>query len=456
MNLFLLRFDRKDGTQIMKKMVCEICGSNDIEKKDGVFVCKSCGTQYSTEEAKKLLIEVSGNVEVSGSVKVDNSERLENLYSNARRARDAANFAEAAKYYDYILMEDPNSWEANFFSVYCKAFSCKIAQIGAYAILVANSFPEVLRLIKDDVPESDWNSTVKKITTLLDALYRELIKGSYDFYKPYSDFAAIAQDGFKCCDGSATCGDAIYSAFSGNQTVQKNAVTLWNTCIFLCDGLIELRPSKIDPYTLSWESRQSYRKKMEKYQEKVFRVSDPDGYRKRKEEQAERERVRREEQAERERKEREAYEASQPKTEEERLQRLIYDDKSLLWFMGGLILIGIGVGFIAYWITTYQEFPPIGFCLALSPCILVGAIGLWFGIDGLKVVRGYKKQLKIIKKLSKQEENKNGLLGFIEQQEKEMEIYKKQYERGELTADEYIALINDIERKIKEASSDSN
>lgn len=54
----------------MKKMVCEICGSNDIEKKDGVFVCNSCGTKYSTEEAKKLLVEVSGKVEVSGSVKV--------------------------------------------------------------------------------------------------------------------------------------------------------------------------------------------------------------------------------------------------------------------------------------------------------------------------------------------------------------------------------------------------
>ena len=268
----------------MKKMVCEICGSNDIEKKDGVFVCNSCGTKYSTEEAKKLLVEVSGKVEVSGSVKVDNSDRLENLYSNARRARNALNFEEAAKYYDYILMEDSNSWEANFFSVYCKAFSCKIAQIGAYAIQVANSFPGVLRLIKENVPQSDWNSTVKELATLLDALYRELIKGSYDFHKSYFDFVSIANDGIKCCDGAAACGDAIDSAFKGNQMVQKNAITLWNTCIFLCDGLIDLRPSKLDPYTLTAASRNSYRDVMNKYQDKIYRVSDPEGYRRKQEE----------------------------------------------------------------------------------------------------------------------------------------------------------------------------
>ena len=43
----------------MKKMVCEICGSQSIKKEDGVFVCQECGTQYSTEEAKKLLSEIN-------------------------------------------------------------------------------------------------------------------------------------------------------------------------------------------------------------------------------------------------------------------------------------------------------------------------------------------------------------------------------------------------------------
>jgi hypothetical protein len=42
----------------MKKMICEICGSQSIKKENGVFVCQECGTEYSLEEAKKLLTEL--------------------------------------------------------------------------------------------------------------------------------------------------------------------------------------------------------------------------------------------------------------------------------------------------------------------------------------------------------------------------------------------------------------
>ena len=38
----------------MKQMVCEMCGGTDLIKQDGVFVCQTCGTKYSIEEAKKM------------------------------------------------------------------------------------------------------------------------------------------------------------------------------------------------------------------------------------------------------------------------------------------------------------------------------------------------------------------------------------------------------------------
>ena len=41
----------------MKQLICEMCGSTDLLKQDGVFVCQSCGTKYSVEEAKKMMIE---------------------------------------------------------------------------------------------------------------------------------------------------------------------------------------------------------------------------------------------------------------------------------------------------------------------------------------------------------------------------------------------------------------
>ena len=39
----------------MKELQCELCGSTDIIKQEGVFVCQSCNTKYSLEEAKKIL-----------------------------------------------------------------------------------------------------------------------------------------------------------------------------------------------------------------------------------------------------------------------------------------------------------------------------------------------------------------------------------------------------------------
>ena len=42
----------------MKQLTCEMCGGTDLLKQDGVFVCQSCGTKYSVEEAKKLMVDV--------------------------------------------------------------------------------------------------------------------------------------------------------------------------------------------------------------------------------------------------------------------------------------------------------------------------------------------------------------------------------------------------------------
>ena len=42
----------------MKKMVCEICGSQKIRKENEFFSCLECGTEYSLEEAKNLLKEI--------------------------------------------------------------------------------------------------------------------------------------------------------------------------------------------------------------------------------------------------------------------------------------------------------------------------------------------------------------------------------------------------------------
>lgn len=153
----------------MKQLTCEMCGSTDLMKQDGVFVCQTCGCKYSIEEAKKMMVE--GAVDVSGStVKVDTQQKKENLYEIARRARDENNSTSAAKYYDMILQEDPFSWEASFYATYYTAMGTKIGQIADSAATVRNCFASVLNLIKDRVPENSQQDCVKEIIARVKAI----------------------------------------------------------------------------------------------------------------------------------------------------------------------------------------------------------------------------------------------------------------------------------------------
>ena len=56
----------------MKPLICDMCGSGDIVKVDNLFVCQSCGTKYSIEAAKKMMI--SGQVEVVNVVNTVNHD----------------------------------------------------------------------------------------------------------------------------------------------------------------------------------------------------------------------------------------------------------------------------------------------------------------------------------------------------------------------------------------------
>ncbi len=86
----------------MKQLTCEMCGSADLIKQDGIFVCQSCGTKYSVEEARKMMVE--------GTVEIDDSPKIDNYYTMAESAFDAGNQREAEDYCNKILEINPNDY----------------------------------------------------------------------------------------------------------------------------------------------------------------------------------------------------------------------------------------------------------------------------------------------------------------------------------------------------------
>lgn len=99
----------------MKAIICEMCNSQDMIKQDGFFVCQSCGTRYSVEEAKKLM------VEIESPIKIDNSDYVQRYLQNARRAMGKEDWPEVEKYYNMVEQNDPTNIEAIFYSAYGKA-----------------------------------------------------------------------------------------------------------------------------------------------------------------------------------------------------------------------------------------------------------------------------------------------------------------------------------------------
>lgn len=98
-----------------------MCGSNDFAKIDGFMVCQSCGTKFTVEDAKKMMVEVEGTVSVQGTVQIDKTSEVQKHLANARRALEKEDWDDVVRYYNLVEENDPTDIEAIFYSTYGKA-----------------------------------------------------------------------------------------------------------------------------------------------------------------------------------------------------------------------------------------------------------------------------------------------------------------------------------------------
>lgn len=142
----------------MKEIICEMCGSNNIIKQEGVYVCQSCGTKYSPEEAKKLMVE--------GTVTIDKSSEKENLKTLAKRYYDNGEFEKADDYYDRIMELDPHDWEAVYYGGFAssKRSTFDNLRLGEAVIGAENA----IHIIEDD--EKDKYSKIFREELISEAI----------------------------------------------------------------------------------------------------------------------------------------------------------------------------------------------------------------------------------------------------------------------------------------------
>lgn len=151
----------------MKKIVCEMCGSNDLMKKDNVYVCESCGTKYSVEEAKKMMIE--GKVDVSGSkVKVDEKDKIKNFLMMANNAYDADNKKEAENYCNKIIEIEPENSDAWLLKGKSAGWQSTLANLRIDESV--NAFQKAIDNAPKDKADKVKKEAIKETTSLCSAL----------------------------------------------------------------------------------------------------------------------------------------------------------------------------------------------------------------------------------------------------------------------------------------------
>ncbi|MBR5569756.1 MAG: TFIIB-type zinc finger domain-containing protein [Oscillospiraceae bacterium] len=241
----------------MKQLKCEMCGGTDLVKQDGLFICQSCGVKYSVEEAKKMMVEIDGTVEVKGTVKVDHTDKVKNLYQLARMDIDKESCGNAQRYYEGILLEEPTSWEAQFFVEYIKCWNSKVKELYTAPMAFSDCLDGIINLIKNC--ENNVNQQRVALATIctrsekmFDMLF-SAAKNRYDTkaseepfipsYKPgLSDYYEAAVDKanneraaraefYKNCDAIFSIltklGDAIETVFVGNEEFRQFSLKPW-------------------------------------------------------------------------------------------------------------------------------------------------------------------------------------------------------------------------------------
>ena len=158
----------------MKAIVCEMCNSRDLIKQDGLYVCQSCGTKYTVEEAKKLFV----NVENLGSAQ--NYEVL------AKSAYDSGNYQESESYATKIIEIDPSNAIAWLIKGASAAWQSSVANMRMEEFL---SSVEQACNASNTIEELEENA--KWAYTTCYSLCLALNKLVVDYVKEYPDQALI-------------------------------------------------------------------------------------------------------------------------------------------------------------------------------------------------------------------------------------------------------------------------
>lgn len=156
----------------MKKIVCELCECMEFTKEGGMFICNSCGTKYTAEEARGMMREVEGAAPaVTGGAPVGavpmgnpNQQQLDNILLLASSAYEADNKAEAENYCNQAIVLDAMCYKAWMLKGKAVGWQSKIDNLRIEE--AAHSFCKAIDFAPEEEKEDIKNQSVEELKRL--------------------------------------------------------------------------------------------------------------------------------------------------------------------------------------------------------------------------------------------------------------------------------------------------
>lgn len=172
----------------MKKIVCELCEGMEFTKEGGMFVCNSCGTKYTAEEARGMMREVEGaGPAVTGGAPAavpmgnPNQQQLDNILLLASSAYEADNKEEAENYCNQAIVMDAMCYKAWMLKGKAVGWQSKIDNLRIEE--AAHSFCKAIDFAPEEEKEDLKTQAVEELKNLgiaLISLRKNRFSGSPD------------------------------------------------------------------------------------------------------------------------------------------------------------------------------------------------------------------------------------------------------------------------------------
>ena len=206
---------------------------------------------------------------------------IANALKLARRAREDNDSEGAKKYYELVLLEDPDNWEANFYGAYFTAQSTSLQNIPSTANGFANKLRSSLRLVKENIedPKELELTVISMSNAVVDTavFYRN---NALNFRSKHNDISSTSVWIKSAINLVITFADNVEELFPDDDALIKIAVEDWKAAFDSISG---------DRWTY-YSDRQAHlnplKEKIRKY-EPEFHVKEDEEAEKKRQEEAE-------------------------------------------------------------------------------------------------------------------------------------------------------------------------